>query len=189
VEYVGAGSVLAFAAAALLGGCALDGIRMPRRIQTEGKSMVGKHVSLAMVAGLAVGVSVGLVNVHKVQAESKIPVRTAVLTSSDQAAVQATPVHWGHGGYYGGWHGGYGGWHGGYGGWHGGYGGWHGYYGGFYRPYYAYYRPYYYRPYYAPYYVYPSYYAAYPSVYAYSYPRYEAYPFYGVVPYGGYYYW
>jgi hypothetical protein len=137
--------------------------------------MVGKHGWLAMVAGLAVGVSIGLVNLEKVQAESKVPVRTAVLTSSDKAAAQATPVHWG------GWYGGRG--------YYGGYRPFYGaYYRPYYRPYYPYYRPYVYRPYYAPYYAYP-YYAAYPSVYTYSYPAYAPYPYYSVAPYGGYYYW
>lgn len=102
----------------------------------------------------AMAVSVGVLLAGRASAEQKVPVRTAVLTAHDVAAIQATPVHWVRGRYFGFYR---------------------GYYGprvgyGFVYPryrYYGYYRPWYWGGYPA-YYPYNSYYS--PYVYSYPYP-------------------
>ncbi len=107
---------------------------------------------LCGLLGAAMALMVGVLTAGRVQAEQKVPVRTAVLTAHDSAAIQATPVHWVHGRYYG-------------------------VYRAYYRPayrygyvyprFYGYYRPRYYYPA-ATVYPYYSYYS--PYVYPYAYP-------------------
>jgi len=57
--------------------------------------------------GIGLALGLGTVVIRSARADQKVPVRTAIFTAHDAAAVHAEPVHWRRGYYFGAYRGGY----------------------------------------------------------------------------------